>query len=294
VSDAYPANHVSLRSIGWDNFVIIDVERETVIAEMDYRATHTMLHEQAIYQHVAEQYQVERLDFDNHKAFVRKVDSDYFTDAMTHVRVSVLEEQAAAELGRLQVACGDVSVIEKVVGYKKIRFHTHENVGYGEVNLPELQMHTSAIWLTVPEAIVSAQPVSRPEVIDALRGLSHALHVIASVSLMIDPRDLGHTLGDRKDGQDAPSKGVAGGPGFDPTLFLYDRMPGGVGLAPRLYDAREELLRRTRSLLERCPCEAGCPACVGPVLAGPAPAPDSNRRQIGLGVLADLGLGPSH
>ncbi|HKU44388.1 MAG TPA: DEAD/DEAH box helicase, partial [Polyangiales bacterium] len=193
-SDAYPANHVSLRSIGWDNFVIVDLDRDVVIGEMDYRATHTMLHEQAIYQHVAEQYQVERLDFENHKAFVRKVDSDYFTDAMTHVRVNVLEEQAGSELGRLHTACGDVSVIEKVVGYKKIRFHTHENVGYGEVNLPELQMHTSALWLTVPEAVVAAQPVSRPEVIDALRGLVHALYVIASVSLMVDPRDLGQTL----------------------------------------------------------------------------------------------------
>jgi DEAD/DEAH box helicase domain-containing protein len=293
-SDAYPANHVSLRSIGWDNFVIIDVERETIIGEMDYRATHTMLHEQAIYQHVAEQYQVERLDFENHKAFVRKVDSDYFTDAMTHVRVSVLEEQAAAELGQLQTACGDVSVLEKVVGYKKIRFHTHENVGYGEVNLPELQMHTSAIWLTVPEAVVSAQSVSRPEVIDALRGLGHALHIIASVSLMVDPRDLGHTLGDRKDAQAAPSKGAPGGPGFDPTLFLYDRMPGGVGLAPRLFDSREELLRRTRSLLERCPCEAGCPACIGPVIAALPSKPAHSRRQIGLAVLSDLGLGPSH
>ncbi|HKP62239.1 MAG TPA: DEAD/DEAH box helicase [Polyangiales bacterium] len=300
-SDAYPANHVSLRSIGWDNFVIIDVEREVVIGEMDYRATHTMLHEQAIYQHVAEQFQVERLDFENHKAFVRKVDSDYFTDAMTHVRVSVLEEQAAAELGRLQAACGDVSVIEKVVGYKKIRFHTHENVGYGEVSLPELQMHTSAIWLTVPEAVVVAQPVSRPEVIDALRGLSHALHIIASLSLMVDPRDLGHTLGDRKDAEGAPSKGVvrsAAHPGFDPTIFLYDRMPGGVGLAPRLFEAREELLRRTRSLLERCACEVGCPACVGPIVSlqpmAAQPPRESSRRQVALAVLADLGLGPSH
>ncbi|MEY4581744.1 MAG: hypothetical protein RL701_6447, partial [Pseudomonadota bacterium] len=201
-SDAYPANHVSLRSIGWDNFVVIDLERDAVIAEMDYRSTHTMLHEQAIYQHFGEQYQVERLDFENHKAFVRKVDSDYFTDAMTHVRVSVIEEdQRAAMSGQVVVAepllaaVGDVSVIEKVVGYKKIKFHTHENVGYGEVNLPEMQLHTSSLWLTVPESVVIAQPWSRPDVIDALRGVGHALHTVASASLMVDPRDLGYTLG---------------------------------------------------------------------------------------------------
>lgn len=301
-SDAYPANHVSLRSIGWDNFVIIDVEREVVIGELDYRSTHTMLHEQAIYQHVAEQFQVERLDFENHKAFVRKVDSDYFTDAMTHVRVSVLEEDRRAEVGRnsggLPVAGGEVSVIEKVVGYKKIRFHTHENVGYGDVNLPEMQMHTTAIWLTVPEAIVASQPVTRPEVIDALRGLGHALHTIASVSLMVDPRDLGHTLGDRKDADAAPSKGAGGAPGFDPTLFVYDRMPGGVGLAPRLFDAREELLRRTVALLHRCACDHGCPACVGPfagaLLSAAGGKIGPGRRRIALRVLADLGITLPH
>jgi DEAD/DEAH box helicase domain-containing protein len=290
---------VSLRSIGWDNFVIIDVERDTVIGELDYRSTHTMLHEQAIYQHVAEQFQVERLDFDNHKAFVRKVDSDYFTDAMTHVRVSVLEEDRRAEVGQkdagLPVMGGEVSVIEKVVGYKKIRFHTHENVGYGDVNLPEMQMHTTAIWMTVPEAVVAAQPVTRPEVIDALRGLGHALHTIASVSLMVDPRDLGHTIGDRKDGDAAPSKGARGAPGFDPTLFVYDRMPGGVGLAPRLFDGREQLLQRTVALLHGCACENGCPACVGPVAGLPLSASGAtSRRRIALNVLADLGITLPH
>jgi DEAD/DEAH box helicase domain-containing protein len=297
-SDAYPANHVSLRSIGWDNFVVIDVARDQVIAEMDYRSTHTMLHEQAIYQHVGEQYQVERLDFENHKAFVRKVDSDYFTDAMTHVRVSVLEQDQSAELATvahhaLQAALGEVSVIEKVVGYKKIRFHTHENVGYGEVNLPEMQLHTSALWLTVPESVVAAQPYARPEVIDALRGLGHALHTVASVSLMVDPRDLGHTLGDRKDESSAPSKGVSSAPGFDPTLFVYDRMPGGVGLAPRLYEQREELLGRTLRLLASCACESGCPSCVGPVMLVGAPLGKGgmtiSRRAIAIQVLRDLG-----
>jgi DEAD/DEAH box helicase domain-containing protein len=306
-SDAYPANNVSLRSIGWDNYVVIDVERDAVMAEMDYRSTHTMLHEQAIYQHLGEQFQVERLDFENHKAFVRKVESDYFTDAMTHVRVSVIEENQRAR-GRerdpiegaateaLHIAVGEVSVVEKVVGYKKIKFHTHENVGYGDVNLPEMQLHTSGLWLTVPEAVVMAQPWSRPEVIDALRGVGHALHTVASASLMVDPRDLGYTLGDRKDGQAAPSKGAVSGPGFDPTWFLYDRMPGGVGLAPRLFDQRQELLVRTLRLLLGCSCETGCPGCVGPTLGmqngsnGSASTPSVARRRIGLRVLQDLGI----
>jgi DEAD/DEAH box helicase domain-containing protein len=283
-SDAYPANHVSLRSVGWDNFVIVDVERERAFAEMDWRATHTMLHEQAIYQHEGEQYQVERLDFENHKAFVRKVSSDYFTDAMTHVRVSVLE--VGAEQG--VYGRGDVSVVEKVVGYKKIRYHTHENVGYGEVSLPEMQMHTSAFWLTVPEPVVQRQSAARAQVIDALRGIAHALHTVASVGLMTDPGDLGTTI---VDSRAAGSGAVA--PGFDATLYLYDRVPGGVGLSPRIYDARAELLRRARALIDGCGCDQGCPACVGPRLPMDA-ASAASHKQIALALLADLGVDGTH
>ena len=266
-SDAYPANHVSLRTVSWDNFVIVDVAAEKTLAEMDYRSTHTMLHEQAIYQHDGEQFQVERLDFENHKAFVRKVEPDYFTTAMTHTKVNVLhvDETADASLSRaveLPVGLGEVSVVTKVVGYKKIKFQTHENVGYGEVHLPEMQMHTSSFWLTFPESFVQSRPEPRAAVIDALRGLSRAMHTVASLGLMIDPRDLGRTLGDRSDPDGPPSKGD--GPGFDPTIFLYDQTPGGVGLAPRIFDEREGILVRARTLVLGCVCEDGCPACIGP------------------------------
>jgi DEAD/DEAH box helicase domain-containing protein len=305
-SDAYPANHVSLRSVGWDNFVIIDNSdpaKEKTLAEMDWRSTHTMLHEQAIYQHEGEQYQVEKLDFENHKAFVRKVGSDYFTDAMTHVNVSVLEQERSEGLGDAVAEHGEVSVVEKVVGYKKIKYHTHENVGYGDVRLPEMQMHTTSFWLTVPENVVQRQTVDRPAVIDAMRGIAHALHTVASIGLMSDPADLGHTIGDKSEPDGVPQKGGshAGGPGFDPTIFIYDRVPGGIGLSPRLFEAREELLRRARSLCQGCPCDDGCPACVGPVAGamldpqtGELPPSHVSRKAIAIALLADLGVPGTH
>ncbi|MCA9609298.1 MAG: DUF1998 domain-containing protein, partial [Myxococcales bacterium] len=290
-TDAYPANHVSLRSVGWDNFVIIDLDGDRTIAEMDWRSTHTMLHEQAIYQHEGEQYQVERLDFENHKAYIRKVEPDYYTDAMTHTRVSVLSEDDAAfvRLGAghgIAAGVGDVSVVEKVVGYKKIKFHTHENVGYGDVRLPEMQMHTTSFWLTVPEDAVRAQRVDRAVVLDALRGVGNAMHLVAAVGLMCDPHDLGQTLGDRSDPEGAPSS-EGGGPGFDPTIFLYDHVPGGVGLAPRLFVEREALLLRTRALIEACPCKTGCPACIGPGRPGEE---GGALKGLALELLASLGV----
>jgi DEAD/DEAH box helicase domain-containing protein len=166
---------------------------------MDFPSAHTLLHEQAIYQHDAEQYQVEKLDLPNKKAFVRKIGSDYFTTAMTRVRVSVIEDAQVAELGSGATAsAGEVSVVEKVVGFKKIKFHTHENVGYGEVALPELQMHTTSLWLTLPERLVSSLNAPRAAVIDALRGLCHALHTVACVGLMGGSPRPAHRDGQRR------------------------------------------------------------------------------------------------
>ncbi len=292
-TDAYPANHVSLRTVGWHNVVVIEVPFNRTIAEMDFRSAHTLLHEQAIYQQEGEQYQVEKLDLENHKAFVRKVAPDYFTTAMTYVKVSVLEEERAARLCELATGGGEVSVVEKVVGYKKIKFHTHENVGYGDVVLPEMQLHTTGIWITFPEAVVRAMTSPRPAVIDALRGVANALHTVAAIGLMIDPRDLGHTLGSRAEPDGPPRKEAGGGAIYDPTLFLYDYIPGGVGLAARLFEEREALLRRGRRLIERCTCEEGCPACIGPVvgLNGSAPVSHAeNRKRLALEVLSQAGI----
>ncbi|MEZ4247440.1 MAG: DEAD/DEAH box helicase [Polyangiales bacterium] len=310
-TDHYPANGVSLRSVGWDNFVIIDLDTDKTIAEMDWRSTHTMLHEQAIYQHAAEQYQVERLDYENHKAFVRLVKPDYYTTAMTHTKVTVTAEDQLEELPLarpLSVGFGEVSVVEKVVGYKKIKFFTHENCGYGDVHLPEMQMHTTAIWLTFPEPLMlelcEVLRVPRPAVVDALRGLLSAMHVMGAMGLMVDPRDLGQTLGDQSDPNGPPGTRSGAATGFDPTLFLYDQVPGGIGLASRLFEERESLLRRARTSIAGCGCESGCPACIGPDAGTEMPRElpserrterdQPRRKALAIALLDHLGVGSVH
>lgn len=290
-ADAYPANDVSLRSVGWDNVVIIEAPMQRTIAEMDWRSAHTMLHQQAIYQQDGAQYQVERLDLDNRKAFVRKVAPDYWTDAMKYTHVEVLSEADTAGGPQVSFGQGDVSVVERVVGFKKIKFHTHENVGYGEVQLPELQMHSTAFWLTVPEAVVGRLGAPRPQAIEAVRGLSHAMHSVACVGLMIDPRDLGRTLGSRASPDGPPHKIGGEGPIIDPTIFLYEQIPGGVGLASRLFDERSALLARARRLIEGCGCTDGCPACLG-ALPSDKEAPE--RRALTLALLSAIGVDAVH
>lgn len=312
-ADSYPANHVSLRSVGWDNFVIIDLDSDRTIAEMDWRSVHTMLHEQAIYQQEGEQYQVERLDFDDHKGYVRKVKPDYYTDAMTHTKLTVTHEDKTGIFSEatqrvVSLGVGEVSVVEKVVGYKKVKFHTHENVGYGDVRLPEMQMHTSAAWITFSSGFVESFDAARPEVIDALRSIGTALHTVASVGLMIDPRDLGHTLQTGDQGEFSPGTpadlkdedGEVLSIRFDPRLYLYDHIPGGVGLAPRLFAEREALMRRARVLIEGCQCEEGCPACIGPdsgaavTNALATPVRQFARKALTLEVFSRLGVTSPH
>jgi DEAD/DEAH box helicase domain-containing protein len=287
--DSSPASYVSLRSISWDNFVIIELDQSggraseggdgRTLAELDWRSAHTMLHEQAIYQHDAAQYQVERLDYENHKAYVRRVEPDYFTTALTNSRVTILDPAAERVLPQGKLQHGDVEVIETVTGYKKIKFVTHENAGYGDVRLPDLQMHTTAFWWTLqnPRAYLDAylekcgslalggRPPSPALLIDALRGAGAALETVASIALMCEPRDIGRTLGS----EDGPIDHE----GYRPTLFLYDALPGGVGLARRIFERAEELFSRARRLIAGCGCKSGCPACIGAaILSEPQPS----------------------
>lgn len=273
--DSSPATYVSLRSISWDNFVIIELGSagtprtpegaDRTLAELDWRSAHTMLHEQAIYQHDAAQYQVERLDYENHKAYVRKVEPDYFTTALTNSRVTILDPAAEREVQQGKLQHGDVEVIETITGYKKIKFVTHENAGYGDVRLPDLQMHTTAFWWTLQNprtyldrcCFLAGTPraPSPALLIDALRGAGAALETVASIALMCEPRDIGRTLGS----EDGPIDHE----GYRPTLFLYDALPGGVGLARRIFERAEELFSRATRLIAGCRCESGCPACIG-------------------------------
>ena len=228
-ADVYPASDVSLRNPGWDNFAIIDIESQKTIAEMDFRSAHTMLHEQAIYQHEAEQYQVEVLDFENHKAFVRSVEPDYYTTAKTRIKVTVLEQDHSDSLRigngpALPTGRGEINVVEKVIGFKKIKFHTHENVGYGEVNLPEMQKPTTAFWLVVPEELLRMVAAPRGVLLDGLRGWAAAMKAVAAVGLMMDPRDLAWAVVDERSIGDSPA---------DLTGLSARRagLPGGARLA---------------------------------------------------------------
>lgn len=235
ISDAYPAAEVPLRGAAHENFAVVDAADGSVLAEVDLRDAARQLHENAIYPLEAQLYQVDRLDWNGHKAYVTAARVDYTTDALTHTRVLVLDTREQAP----PAAYGDVHVVERVVGFKKIKLHTHENVGYGEVSLPAYELDTRAVWFDVDDSG------------DGAARAAFALRHVAAVLVLCDGSDLARAAGDRR-------------------IYLYDANAGGSGLAERLYEARRLLVGHALRLCEACACRRGCPACVG-ALAPPAP-----------------------
>jgi DEAD/DEAH box helicase domain-containing protein len=257
-SENFPAAEISLRTAAPENVVIVDLgpqgrgDRPRVIGEVDLFSAPTLVHEGAIYLHESRQFHVDRLDWDERKAYVRPVDVDHYTQAELAVTLKPLETFASAAAPGGERAHGEVMVSSLATIYKKLRLETHENLGWGRIHLPELELHTTAYWIALDEAARSSW--RRDELDVALVGAGRALQTVASVLLMSDPRDLGLVAQVRSPHAERP------------VIYLYDGVPGGVGLAERLFERHTELVGGARDLVERCACEQGCPACTGPRL----------------------------
>lgn len=255
MSEEFPASEISLRTAVSENFVVVNItnpEHPKVIGEMDKFTVPMLLHEQAIYLHQGRQYQVEKLDWENRKGYVREVNVDYYTDANMLTSLRVLDVFRDGERAGIPRFSGEVLVSEITTLFKKFKLDTHENVGWGKVHLPQQDMHTTAYWLTLPTKVREKYTV--PQIEKALGGIANLLRNIAPVLLMCDPADIRVQMQ------------VRGPFTEEPTLFLYDNYPGGMGFADRLYELHEELLRQALKMLESCECESGCPSCVGPAL----------------------------
>ena len=282
-SERYPADHVSLRTVTSDNFLVIDttardaqqVKRRQIIAEVDWKSAFAMIYPKAIYMVEGEPFEVQELHYreDEEKvAYVKKVVVDYFTDAITAKGVWILQRFDRQETPGLLAEQGEVLVAEKVVGFKKIKMGTLENVGSGEVELPQQEMQTTSAWLTLDPDLLHQISPRRDDLVDGLRALTHLLHNLAPIFLLCDIRDVGSWLGDGSPVQagqvvtrDTMRAQLVQGETFTPTIYLYDNQPGGIGLAERIFEVLPDLLARGLETLEACACRSGCPSCAGPV-----------------------------
>lgn len=250
MAEAFPAEEVSLRSASAENFVVVDItEGARVIGEVDRSSAPMMIHEEAIYIHDGQQYQVEKLDYEEKKAYVRKVNVDYYTDANLAVEIKVLDVFKEGHNKKLEKSFGEVMVTSLATMFKKIKLFTHENVGSGPIHLPPEEMHTTAFWMAVPGEI---DGLTGGEVESGILGLCNVMTNVAPLYLMCDPMDIRGVVQIR-----SPFTGKS-------TIYIYDNYPGGVGFSEKLYELEETLLKAARQVIMECGCEDGCPSCVGP------------------------------
>ncbi len=256
MAETYPAEAVSLRSAAEENIVIIDRSNqdEQVIGEVDLFSAPLMVHDDAIYIHESQQYHVDQLDWDRRKAYVHRVQVDYFTDAQlkTHLKILEIAEHQEQEYG--SKGYGEIVVNNLATMYKKLKLNTHENIGWGKISLPELEMHTTSFWYSFHEEVHDQLGISKQAFGDGLKAISHVLAQVAPLFVMADPRDL-------------VAQPVMRAPMLNlPTLFIWERYPGGVGFSRKLYHMPGEIARAALERVRECGCSKGCPSCVGPVL----------------------------
>ncbi len=259
---AVPESAGAKRAV-WDALLGRPAAGEQVLATVDGFSAPELIYPEAIYLHQGNTYLVRHLDWEGKLAYVEPVQSDYYTQAIVEKAVFVQHahlERFAAPGHR--AGWGSVEVRWKTTAFKKIRFHTRENVGWGSVALPQQQLQTKALWL-VPQW----HGGSGTELAEALAGLCNLATTAAPLVTMSDTTDLGGVVDFQNFGRG--------------TVILYDRYPGGLGYCERAFACLEQLLQMCRQLLEECPCRDGCPACVGVPQWQPSQATDPDLTSSG-------------
>ncbi len=254
---SYPAEAVSLRSATSDNVVIVDTTNGeyAVIGETDRPSAKEVLFDNAIYIHRGEQYVVTKLDLENRKCSVERTDVNYYTEALVKRDIKVLHEDDTYDSCGARLVVGDILVRTQVAKFKKIRFQSHENVGYGEVSVPEEEMHTRALAMVFDDncpagkALREIDPAMR---VPAVARIGTLVKNVSPVFLLCESSDLraAERLRDPHFGK--------------PCLYVYDAYPGGIGLAEAFARQIGTILRASLSLVRDCECSEGCPSCVGP------------------------------
>jgi DEAD/DEAH box helicase domain-containing protein len=261
MADAYPAQDVTLAGNDPDNVLVLDVDTRRAIGEVDREGSITAVHQGAIYQVEGETWIIESFDHKNRRAYAKRVDSDYFTEAETDTELRVLRLERrrarprAADGGAEEdysVWSGEVHVTTLATQYKKVRFYTREDVGNEAIQLPPEELDTQAFALTLAEESAADLGLFGPDRGAAWRGVGRLLRRVAPLFLRCQPADLGLACE------------VRSGHFGRPAIFLWDRVMGGVGLSELLFEVHREVLAAAREVVAHCGCRSGCPACVGP------------------------------
>jgi len=253
----YPAGRLNLRTIADNTFTIVDATHENrVLGTVDAISAPELVFPEAIYLHEGRSYFVQKLDLEMKVAYCEPREVDYYTQPV--LDTNIVTREAARERPALEstLAFGEATVSWATVGMKKVRFHSLDSIGYKALDLPRLTLDTVSLWFVPPPAARAAVKAAGHAPGEALSGVRNLVVTLMPLFAMCDPSDIGAVL-------DSKNLGAQG-------LFVFDRYPGGLGFAEQAFHRFEELLTACRALVDDCPCDDGCPSCVGlPILRPP-------------------------
>jgi DEAD/DEAH box helicase domain-containing protein len=266
MQDVYPADEVSLRNANPNNVIIVNTsDNNQIIGEVDLFSAPLLVHKDAIYIHESQQFQVDELDWEGKKAFVSETDSDYYTDAIAKTDLKVLDILENNK-GKYDTFFGEVAVTTVATAFKKVKFFTHENVGMGKIYLPEMEMHSNSTWLEFPKIIFSDAYFEESVIGEGIRGIAYTMQNLIPLYIMCDRSDISVIPMVR-----APFSNM-------PTIYIYDKYPGGIGLSKKVFTMISSILQAVLEHIQSCSCEKGCPSCIGPPLESGLFGKESARR----------------
>ena len=274
---AFPAGDYSLRNMDKTRFKLIVMDEVEFadgrrrgkgpgreVTEMDETQAYHELHPGAVYMHEGVLYEVLKLDLVSRTAEAVPFDGNYYTVPAGTEETRILQTFREEETGRTKMKFGDINVNEIISMYKKLQFHNHQNLGYVELSLPlQKDYDTESTWITIPENVVDTyRSLLAPDrngnrmLNNHFEGLCHALKNAAMMTTMTERDDIDAVISNNAvipDGQEAQIV----------SLFIYDKYEGGLGYAEKISEVMPQIIDNSIRMLEGCPCEDGCPACVG-------------------------------
>ena len=247
--DRYPQRRVALRGTS-GTWSVVDRSSERVIGTVDEVRVYHECHPGAVYLHAGRQYLVRELDTQAGKALAEPLRVDYYTTPLTEKQTDILELLEHRRDGPLEAWLGRFRVTERVVGYERKLMRGRETIDQRSLDLPPMRFETVGLfWAAQPEIEETIKNAGE-HFMGALHASEHAAISLMPILALCDRGDIG--------GISIPFHPQVG----CGAVFVYDGHPGGVGIAARGFAELPVLLGRVEELLERCPCEAGCPSCI--------------------------------
>ena len=244
-SPGSPASDVDIRGDGSGQYTIY--APDGAMGTMEQWRAFMSAHPGAVYLHRGEQYLVRALDISQRSIEVQPASVDYYTQSIADMAVTTTAEIGSRPLGTGELQLQALRVTTTVTEFKKKSLLNDIVIGTEALDLPPTTMETIGVRLDLLRNINENTDLSET---DGVHALEHLLVALAPTIAQCEPRDLGSMF--------YPIWPDTG----RPAIFVFDAVPGGIGLTEALFNNAEDWLARVAEQLFSCTCKSGCPSCV--------------------------------